>query len=149
MMRQNDRNIQWDTSPYMARQTLQSAHPLQMGLEAQGDGPQERRAEDALVTEGEGEQKGNPFLCSDLVLTSHVKKYVFPTVAPVFRQTGGYSLGRLVRRKKMTSGRMRIISQASSRHGSASGKKKSEVMHTQSISPRLILYWPRRSFWSG
>ena len=85
-MRQNDRNIQWDTSPYMARQ---------MGLEAQGDGPQERRAEDALVTEGEGEQKGNPFLCSDLVLTSHVKKYVFPTVAPVFRQTGGYSLGTL------------------------------------------------------
>ena len=74
-MKQNDRNIQWDTSPYMARQTLQSAHPLQMGLEAQGDGPQERRAEDALVTEGEGEQKGNPFLCSDLVLTSHVKKY--------------------------------------------------------------------------
>lgn len=65
------------------------------GLEAQGDGPQERRAEDALVTEGEGEQKGNPFLCSDLVLTSHVKKYVFPTVAPVFRQTGGYSLGTL------------------------------------------------------
>ena len=94
-MRQNDRNIQWDTSPYMARQTLQSAHPLQMGLEAQGDGPQERRAEDALVTEWEGEQKGNPFLCSDLVLTSHVKKYVFPTVAPVFRQTGGYSLGTL------------------------------------------------------
>ena len=95
MMKQNDRNIQWDTSPYMARQTLQSAHPLQMGLEAQGDGPQERRAEDALVTEGEGEQKGNPFLCSDLVLTSHVKKYVFPPFAPVFRQTGGYSLGML------------------------------------------------------
>lgn len=81
-MRQNDRNIQWDTSPYMARQTLQSAHPLQMGLEPQGDGPQERRAEDALVTEGEGEQKGNPFLCSDLVLTSHVKKIRFPNRCP-------------------------------------------------------------------
>ena len=65
------------------------------GLGSAGRWPQERRAENALVTEGEGEQKGNPFLCSDLVLTSHVKKYVFPTVAPVFRQTGGYSLGML------------------------------------------------------
>lgn len=61
----------------------------------QGDGPQERRAEDTLVTEGEGEQKRNPFLRSGLVLTSHMKKYVFPAVAPVFRQTGGYSLGTL------------------------------------------------------
>ena len=40
----------------------------------------------------------------------------------------------------MTSGRMRIISQASSRHGSASGRKKSEVMHTPVSYTHLDVY---------
>ena len=43
----------------------------------------------------------------------------------------------------MTSGRMRIISQASSRHGSASGKKKSEVMHPEHFTtPNFVLAPP-------
>ena len=93
-MKQNDRNIQWDTSPYMARQTLQSAHPLQMGLEAQGDGPQEAcRKRPCDGRGGRAERESVPLLG----FGSHKprEKYVFPTVAPVFRQTGGYSLGML------------------------------------------------------
>lgn len=47
--------------------------------------------------------------------------------------------GRLVSRKNITSGRCRIIRHASSRHRSASSRKKSDVMQIRSCSPLLIL----------
>lgn len=47
--------------------------------------------------------------------------------------------GRLVSKKNFTSGRWRMISQASSRHSSASSKKKSEVIQTRINSPLWIL----------
>ena len=47
--------------------------------------------------------------------------------------------GRLVSRKNTTSLRWRMMSHASTRHGSASSKKKSEVMQTRICSPLWIL----------
>ena len=47
--------------------------------------------------------------------------------------------GRLVSRKNTTSLRWRMMSHASARHGSASSKKKSEVMQTRICSPLWIL----------
>ena len=49
----------------------------------------------------------------------------------------------------MTSLRRRMISQASGRQGSASSRKKSDVMQTLIISPLRILYCPVLSFDRG
>ena len=57
--------------------------------------------------------------------------------------------GLLVKRRKTTSHLSRMIFHASSRHSSASSRKKSEVMQTLSISPLCILYCFFLSFDNG
>ena len=64
-------------------------------------------------------------------------------VIMVLPQSGGRHsrtrCGRFVSRKNTTSLRWRMMSHASTRHGSASSKKKSEVMQTRICSPLWIL----------
>ena len=47
------------------------------------------------MLKGKFEQYGYSFVGAFLVFTGHIKEYIFPAVAPVFRQTIFYSLGTL------------------------------------------------------
>lgn len=101
--------------------------------------PDEGRAHDALVLEGQVKQNGNALIGAALIFTGDVEKDVVPTAAPVRRQALPYPLRPFGEQKNTTSLRWRMMSHASARHGSASSKKKSEVMQTRICSPLWIL----------
>lgn len=101
--------------------------------------PDEGRAHDALVLEGQVKQNGNALIGAALIFTGDVEKDVVPTAAPVRRQALPYPLRPFGEQKNTTSLRWRMMSHASTRHGSASSKKKSEVMQTRICSPLWIL----------
>lgn len=101
--------------------------------------PDEGRAHDALVLEGQVKQDGNALIGAALIFTGDVEKDVVPTAAPVRRQALPYPLRPFGEQKNTTSLRWRMMSHASTRHGSASSKKKSEVMQTRICSPLWIL----------
>ena len=101
--------------------------------------PDEGRAHDALVLEGQVKQNGNALIGAALVFAGDVEKDVVPSAAQSGGRHSRTRCGRLVSRKNTTSLRWRMMSHASARHGSASSKKKSEVMQTRICSPLWIL----------
>lgn len=52
-----------------------------------------RRAHDAAVCCGRGEQEGNPLICPALVFAGNVEHDVMPAIAPVAGQTAAKTLG--------------------------------------------------------
>ena len=62
--------------------------------------PDEGRAHDALVLEGQVKQNGNALIGAALIFTGDVEKDVVPSAAPVRRQTLPYPLRPLCEQKK-------------------------------------------------